>query len=340
MKFDAYQLTKIPILDVAIELGIDVKNNKAMCFNGHDSKTPSLSFTPQKNLWHCFGCGEGGNNINLVQQHQGLPFLDACSLLSDIFGISSADGKTPDFKKRKAKVFVRKQTVRSNEDENRANLEVYEWLFKTSNLSPTSLSYLTNTRGFSEKTIEHFNVKCIDKPVQKFQEAVAVWGIEILLNCGLAKQEPGGNAKFIWWKPTIMFPFYNENGAIIYIQGRQHNTEDYRYINLKGVRKEIFHLNLLSKLPKGSSVYICEGITDVITAHEHGLNAVGILGASSFREDMARHFLDHEVGIIPDADSAGRKFATSIEKAFMKYGKVVQIVNLPEGQDLSDFVKH
>jgi DNA primase len=85
--FNTDELKNISIIEVAKRLGIQVKNEKAMCFNNHDRKTPSLSFNTRENYWNCFGCNQGGDSIRLVQKYYGCSFEEACTWLSKEFNI-------------------------------------------------------------------------------------------------------------------------------------------------------------------------------------------------------------------------------------------------------------
>src|SRR5689334_19728381 len=68
---------EIPIIEIALRLGLAVKGTKSMCFGQHDKQTPSLSFNVRENYWHCFGCGKGGNGIELVKQVLDTDFMGA-----------------------------------------------------------------------------------------------------------------------------------------------------------------------------------------------------------------------------------------------------------------------
>ena len=75
---DLDSIKKVPILEVAARLAIPVKGLKAICFNGHDKRTPSLSFNVRTNTWKCFGaCGTGGSVIDLVMEKEKLSFKEA-----------------------------------------------------------------------------------------------------------------------------------------------------------------------------------------------------------------------------------------------------------------------
>src|SRR3981081_1432718 len=82
------KIKRLSIVDVARQLGITVKNNKSYCYNGHDKNSLSLSFTPKKGLYKCFGCGDGGDSITLVKKVLKLDFKNACNWLISTFKIS------------------------------------------------------------------------------------------------------------------------------------------------------------------------------------------------------------------------------------------------------------
>lgn len=339
MQFELAKLKNIPVLDIAHLLGIKVNKKKAMCFRGHDKKTPSLSFDLNNNLFYCFGCGVKGDNIRLVEECLEVDFKKACGWLYDKFNLSVTgnmslhDRKNFYYKPEKDRVSITK-----NEDF-LPDPEVYEWLLRSCSLSSEAIKYLTSERGFNIETLTHFNIKDITRPNDKFLEARSFWGLERLIKCGLAVRMANNRASFIWWNHVILFPFYNSKNKIVYIQGRQLGNREPRYRNLNGVQTEIFNLTLIDKIEPDSIIYICEGITDALSAYQVGLNAVGIMGANGFKEEWAIRFIDYRLRVIPDTDTAGERFASVIEDAFKKIGKSIQIIKLAKGKDLCDFVR-
>jgi DNA primase len=336
MGFDITTLKQIPVLEIAARLGIQTIGSKAMCFKNHDKKTPSLSFNHKRNFWYCFGCGEGGDGIRLVQQYLNLDFKNACSWLSDEFGLSGSKYKNLE---KEAGVKAKYHPIlQPKPNSYRADWELYEWLVNSSSLSETGCRYLVEERQFSHKTLDYFNITDLKNPYDKFITAQKKWGIERLLRCGLAKQKEKGKISFVWWDHVILFPFYDLQGRVIYVQGRRLEPGDPRYVNLIGVKTELFNWRILNHLKQGAFVYICEGVTDVLSAHQVELNAVGIIGANNFREEWANRFKDFRVRVIPDVDSAGSKLSSSIREAFRKIGKSVETVKLGKGKDFSEFI--
>lgn len=317
------RIKQIPILEVAAKLGIEIKRNKASCFKGHDSKTPSLSFNIKENYWHCFGCGAGGNTLDLVQSCLNLTFSEALRWFVENEQIQ-----------RRPKTLCKDTPSRSQN--NIPDPDIFEWLIKTSGLSKEGRAYLTN-RGFKAETIQQFTIKDIISPRRKFMDAVDLWGIDKLLKCGLAKQTTSGGYRFVWWDHIILFPFYDEKNRVVYIQGRQLGDKMPKYVNLHGIKTAIYNLKVINEIKPNDYLCICEGIPDVLTAYQHNLQAVGIVGAHGFKTEWAKLFIKYRIRVIPDNDSAGELFASKIKGAFNHIGKSIQITKIPRGKDLTDF---
>ena len=123
------QANAIPILDVAQALNIEVKGKKAMCFGGHDHKTPSLSFNPSRNLWYCHGCGKGGANIQLVMVALQLQFKDALAWMGRQFHFPVGMISTRRVHARTARRTVIKPKVFDNASA-QPDSDVYEWILQ------------------------------------------------------------------------------------------------------------------------------------------------------------------------------------------------------------------
>ncbi|AUS95235.1 hypothetical protein CDQ84_10890 [Clostridium thermosuccinogenes] len=335
--YNLEELKSIPVVEVAEKLGINVKKNKAMCFNNHDKKTPSLSFNTRKNYWHCFGCNEGGNSIQLVQKVFACDFIDACYWLSKEFNIPFGSEKNKKLILKTKKLVQRHKSIAEKDNINKPDIEVYEWLVNSCSLGTRAYKYLMNERKFNNEVIQHFNIKSIENPTNVFLNAKSVWGIDRLLKCGLAKISDKDIPVFIWTSSVILFPFYNLDNRIEYLQGRQVGDREPKYINLNGINTHIYNFNVLNQIGKNDFIYICEGIPDVLSAYQMGIHAVGILGANNFNEEWANYFTDYKIRIIPDSDISGNEFAIVVEKAFRKIGKPVQIIKLKGVKDLTEY---
>jgi DNA primase catalytic core len=336
MEFNVSELSNIPILNVAQKLGISFVKNKTKCFL-HEEKTASLSVNPSKNYWKCFGCNEGGNVINLVEKYYGITFVEACNWLSYEFGYSSKS-----FHILKAKIKSKKlETSVSINDE--VDYELYKWIFDNSSISKSAVEYLENTRKYPTSVIKEFNIRSIDNSKDFFTKCTNKWGQNRLIKAGIAKEyiNQRGEQFFglIWWDNTLLFPFYDLHNEISYIQGRTITEKsDLRYINLSNINTVPFNLQVLNKLPKLSHVLITEGVTDCISCWVLGKPAIGIIGASGFKEEYINFFKDFIPVIIPDNDKAGNLFAARIKKLFERVGKELFVLPLDiKFKDISDY---
>lgn len=333
------EINKIPILDIANRLSIKiVKRNSAMCFKGHDKNTPSLSFTPKKNLWYCFSCGIGGSNIQLVKESLDIDFKGTLSWFQYNFGIAT-DLNYKSFKGQIA--YYRKAIVPKDILENtfyEPNHDIFNFLLSKLKLSTSGLNYL-KSRGYSEDTIHRLNLLDIASPNFIFELLKSNFPIEDLEKCGLVKYDDKKKLyKFIWWKDTLIIPFYDLKERIIYLQGRSLNPQtSIKYVNLFGLPKPIYNLNQLNKISKGSKIYLFEGVTDCIMGIQSGFNSFGILGASGFKEQWTEYFTNFNINVVPDNDKAGENFSKKITEYFFKIGKRVQIRRIPSGKDFSEF---
>lgn len=223
---------------------------------------------------------------------------------------------------------------------------MYKWFFD--NLSVTkSVKDFIKTRRYPNSVIEMYNLKGVDDYETFFQRCKDKWGIDIMLQCGLAKEvvnEDTGEikCKFTWWTNTLFFPFYDKAGNIMYIQGRTLNPEfdkTYKYVNLSGVETIPFNLPLLKELHDDDDLVITEGVTDCISCCLMGKNAVGIIGAYGFKKEYAELLKNFKINIIPDNDKnkTGEKFAEKIREYFHAIGKTITVHSLIGYKDISEY---
>lgn len=325
-----------PILDIAERLGIQVRRNKAECFANHDKKTPSLTFSPQKGLWNCFGCGKGGTTIDLVAS------VHECSpkeAMEWILGLS-----------RTSQIGLSVRKPLGNPKDIKAPLyvpdpEVYKNIHELSPLGSSGEKYLID-RGFTIETIEHFRIGQIQDPVRLRQHLLKRFGADRLEKCGVLKRGDSGisseNLRLVWWDDTLVFPFY-QSDSIVYLQGRRLKGNEPRYLGLAEISKPLFHFDAIgeysSSVASSQKLYICEGIPDTMAAHQLGWRAIGVLGAHSFRAEWASQLLSFQIVVVPDADRAGMQFYKKISSAFSKYGKAVEGILLKPGTDLADSLR-
>lgn len=331
MQFNTEQLNNIPIAEVAKLLGIDITRKKVvMCFKGHGKKTPSLSFDLNRNFYNCFSCQIAGGPIKLVMDYYECDFKVASHWLSERFlhsNYASYQLKRPQYK-----------PVETIENLFQADSEIYEWLIANTTLSQKAIEYF-QSRGITESTLRTFHIKDIESPSIILQKAVEKWGMERFLKCGLGTLQ-NGVYNPIWRSYVILFPFFNIYDRITYIQGRSLNSDPkFRWMNLKGVSSCMFNERVLKNLEVSDIIIITEGLTDALSLYQMGKNAIGIMGASNFKDEYAEKLKDFEILVVPDNDAAGELFFKRVEKSFEKYKSIRRVILPKQYKDVNDAMK-
>lgn len=330
------KLNAISILDVARRLGIDVRNKHTVCWL-HGDKDPSMSFDIRKNRWKCFGCDASGGVIDLVTAKKGLVFPEACQWLCDEFNIIGSSH----YKRRR---LVRK-IIASPTPKNdiQSDTEVYQWIIDNAKISEIAKCYIVDQRHFPEAIIGQYNIRSSSNNDGLLQKCVDKFGQERLLKSGVVKirkNKYGDNfVGFVWFGDVILFPYYNQDNEIVYIQVRKiDSSSKCKYINLNDVETVPFNMQIISNLSHGDTIVICEGVMDCISLGLLGQNAIGIIGASGFKSKYITMLNDFKIVVIPDNDEAGGKFAKKIETEFLKNGKVIQVLELSkEFKDITEY---
>lgn len=338
-KSDLSPLKQIPIIEVAKRLGIQVRGTKAMCFMGHDKASPSLSFLKSRNTWRCFGaCGKHGDGITLVMEKEGLDFKSALEWFARHFAVDVTRqfrGQSRRGRAVRAKKVVVVQPAIPEQQEFTADSQLYEWLIgKCASVSShAGVNYL-DSHGISQECAMRFNIRELRDPARAFRKLVEEWGGPRVYRSGVAWGKHAHPERLVWSSHALLFPFY-EGGVVTYIQARMFEGEP-KFLNPRGVAKPMFNVDRLQKMKPGQLIHLCEGVPDAIAVESHGLAAVGILGATSFRADWVDRFLKFKVVVLGDGDAAGARFAKDISTFFMERGKAVQCKPLPKGKDVAD----
>src|SRR5919106_1597599 len=262
----------------------------------HDDKTPSLSVSPEKKIFRCFGCGASGNAITFLRRHKNLPFPEAVSFLADRARITM---DTQEDKKRDLFLFC----LAKAQEEFAAQLR--------SGAYRSAVNYLTE-RGINPKIQEEFDLGYAGS-VKDLIAALKKSGIkdkEIPVGIGLLKEkEEKVTCPFIG---RIIFPLTDPRATTVGFGGRATDSSSHpKYINSHdsaafNKRKVLFGLKQL-RIPD-DAVFVVEGYFDVLTLHQAGFkNTVGLLGTELSHEQMRiLENLAHNVILIFDGDPGGQ----------------------------------
>ncbi len=311
----------------------------------HNEKTPSFSVAPDKQIYHCFGCGKGGGVINFIMEIENLSYPDAVHFLADRAGMTvPEDGQDSELPKMRKRMLA-------------LNKEAARWFYANLN-SPAgeaAAAYL-DKRQITKKTAVRFGLGYAPEGWQGLLDAMREKGFtsDEVVGAGLASrgQKPGQyHDKF---RNRLMFPVLDVRGEVVGFSGRAlQDGQEPKYLNspetlVFSKRRTLFGINL-AKNTKRNSMLLVEGNVDVVTLHQAGFDhAVASMGTSLTTEQtrlISRYA--KEIVICYDNDPAGRK-ATDRALEILKNSEFsVKVLKLPDRMvdgkavkiDADDFIK-
>lgn len=323
---------KTDIVDVVsryVNLTKKGKNYIGVC-PFHDDHSPSMSVSPEKQIFTCFSCGATGNVFTFVSDFEKISFSDAVRLLGEKAGISIGNNTYIGNSKRDEYFDIY----------DNANKFYQNSLF--TNLGKNAIQYLKN-RNIDRDTIKKFG---IGLSVQKLSLTDYLknknYSIDKLIDVGLTNDN--GNDIFI---NRIMFPIYDLAGNPVAFSGRIYNTKDTsKYINTKETDKfkkgKILYNYHIAKehLKKNDSVIIMEGQMDVIRASTIGVNnCIATMGTALTRDHKSIiKNMTNNVILCFDGDSAGEKATISAIELLEDTGVDIKIVRLPNDMDPDEYI--
>jgi len=305
----------------------------------HQEKTPSMSVDPARGLYHCFGCGKGGDVFQFVQETQALDFSDAVELLARRSGITLQ--RDPEAAKRRD----RRQALI---DATEIAVEFYTDRLKSGRDAGTARGYLRN-RGYDTDVVDRFRLGFSppggDALVGRLRRAKIPE--QVAVTAGLAIRARSGRV-FDRFRGRVMFPIFDVRGDAVGFGARLlEGGEGPKYLN--SPETPIYHKSRLlyglnwakSDIVREQTAVVVEGYTDVIALHlaDRPL-AVATCGTALGEEhlDLLRRFSERVV-LMFDADEAGagasvRGFERSVP------GDIdLRVAELPAGQDPADVVQ-
>lgn len=314
------------------------RNYKAPC-PFHNEKTPSFTVSPDKQIFYCFGCNEGGDIFTFVMKIEGLTFPEAARKLALKAGVEYGD--------------ERSHTLTEDDKE---RLELKKMLthaagfYHNTLFSPTGEKarlYL-GERRLSKATVERFELGWAPGNGAALMDELKTkgWSRELAIKAGLVTEREGGRIGDTF-RGRIMFPIRNQAGDTIAFGGRVLDPEGQpKYLNspetvLFSKRRTLYGLHeALPQIRKSGKFLLLEGYMDVIGAHQHGVDwAVAPLGTALTAEHaglIGRYAKDTVVMF--DDDRAGINASVRAAEIFMEAGLYVRLGNLGNGQDPDEYL--
>ncbi len=318
-------------------------NFKALC-PFHKEKTPSFHVNPHRQIFHCFGCGAGGDIFSFVMQHEGMAFTDAAAMLAERAGVvlDLDDGGADDGLDKNALY--------------RLNADAAAFYHRTLLESPsaaTARDYLASRR-LNPETIENFQIGYAPPGWDAVLNGAQKKGysVEQLESVGLIlKSEKTGRPDRYYdrFRDRVMFPICDEQNRVIGFSGRTliKDEKAAKYVNspetpLFKKSRVLFALHRARRaILDTREALVCEGQIDVIRCHQEGLTAAVASQGTAFTEDHARilqRYAD-SICLAFDPDKAGQEAAIRAARVFFQAGLAVRVAALPVGEDADSFIR-
>lgn len=341
-------LSRIDIVDV-IDSRVKLKKtgkNYSACCPFHNEKTPSFSVSPDKQFYHCFGCGVSGSAIKFIMEYEGLSFPDTIEKLAQTVGLD-----VPKEQASQQEIQKQQQQQPLLELMQQAT-EFYEQMLRQHPERNKAVDYLKG-RGLSGKAAQFFSIGYAPAGWDNLKETLAPNQnkqlIQELIRCGMLIENDNGRT-YDRFRDRLMFPIRDIRGRTIAFGGRVLTDEKPKYLNSpetpifhKG--NELYGLYEARKIrQKLTRFIIVEGYMDVVALAEYGIHyAVATLGTATSEQHLRRLFkIVPEIIFCFDGDDAGRTAAARAMETvlpLLEDGLQVRFLFLPEGEDPDSLVR-
>ena len=333
---------RVDIVDIIKEyvpLKKQGQNYKGLC-PFHSEKTPSFVVSPHKQIYHCFGCGKGGNVYTFLMDRGGLSFLDAVAHLAQRCGIPLPQGElTPEKARQKS---LRERYYHINEMavqffqqglEDRRGQQAKQYLQK---------------RGINNELITKFSLGYAPDSwdeLSRFLLEKEITEEEIIL-LGLAVKGQRGNL-VDRFRNRVIFPIFDDRSHVIGFGGRVMDDTQPKYLNspdtpLFSKGRHLYGLNLAkTAIRSNEQAILMEGYMDVLAAHQYGItHAVGTLG-TALTADHGKLLMRYTYNAVLcfDADAAGQEASMRGLDTLRQLGMRVSVMTVPDGKDPDEFLR-
>jgi DNA primase len=306
----------------------------------HSEKTPSFTLDDEKQLFHCFGCGTGGDVFTLIMEKENLSFPEAVRYLAEKYNIPMPERKrlSPQYKKLEEKI------QKITED----SLAYFRKNLHNTEEGKKALSYL-HKRKISDEIIQKlkigYAINAWDSLISAFRKQNI--SPKELEKAGLVIYNQAKNSYYDRFRGRIIFPIFSESGKVVAFGGRSLFDAEPKYLNspdtpiyTKG--RLLYGLNFCKEsIRQSQEIILVEGYTDFVALYQAGLtNLVAPLGTSLTPDQvyLAKKYAKKAI-ISFDGDAAGTKAASRAVSLSFEKGIQASVLRLPWGSDPDSFLK-
>ena len=332
----------IEIINKRVSLKKAGKDYKACC-PFHNEKTPSFTVAPDKQIFHCFGCGESGSAIDFVIKHDHLDFVEAIETIANEAGLQVIYEKNSDSTYSKTQEYF--EIMKEVSD-------FYSLQIRSKKYLPIISSY-AKKRGLIGDVAKKFEIGYSSPEwgllFEKFKDDEK--SIARLVEMGLLIKREKKEGYYDRFRGRLMFPIHNFKGQVIAFGGRSIDEESQpKYLNspetpLFSKSKELYGLYHARKYSRSiDNIIVVEGYMDVVSLHQHGVtNAVASLGTATTPQHIdILSKTSNNIVFCFDGDIAGKNAAwkaLNIALPKIKAGLIIRFMFLPDGEDPDSIIR-
>lgn len=308
----------------------------------HSEKTPSFTVTPERQIFHCYGCGKGGNAIKFRMEIEGLTFPEAVRVMAEEAHIPFEDGMGG--QGGSPRDMELEQLLQAHE----WTSKLYHYLLKNTEHGKPALEYL-RSRGINDKAIDTFQIGYAparwDTLVQFLDKRS--FDLKVMEKGGLISSKQDGTGFVDRFRDRVIFPLHNRTGKVIAFAGRILGDGQPKYLNSSESRlfsksRTLYNLHQAkTDIRKTRQFVLFEGYGDVISAWDAGVhNGVATMGTSltESHANIMRSLAD-EVIVCYDGDNAGQAAALKSISILEGVGFNTKIALLSDGLDPDEFIQ-
>ena len=336
----AERISIVDVISPYVPLNKSGNNYKGIC-PFHPDKNPSFFVNPDRNTFHCFGCGVGGDVYSFFMKFHNVPFLDAVRELARRAGVRLDEGperRDPE----------KEEAFRKAVSLNRSVCRFYQKNLMENPAGKRARDYLKK-RGVSRTMVDKFLLgfapDAWDGLLQVLSPRKEM--LEQAISLGLLLPKKTGRGYYDRFRNRIMFPIFGSTGQVLAFGGRSLDEGGPKYINSpesplyrKGSVLYGLHLAQPFIREQGAAILV-EGYLDLIALHEHGFShSVAVLGTALTAQQIqvlkrhTRNFI-----LVFDGDAAGKKASFRNLQEFLQQGIPARVVYLPEDEDPDSFLR-
>lgn len=300
----------------------------------HSEKTPSFSVSPDRQIYHCFGCGKGGGVINFIMEIENLSFPEAVEFLAKRVGMPIPEEENSAESKHRRRML----------DLNRDAARFFHTCLKAPE-GRAAQAYM-NARQITPPTATRFGLGAAPDTWDSLRNAMHELGYrdQELFEAGLVRKGKSGGF-YDTFRGRLMFPVIDVRGDVIGFSGRILGDGEPKYMNspetlVFNKSRNLFAMNLAKK-SKSGYIILAEGNIDVVMMHQAGFDsAVASLG-TSLTAEQARLIsrFTNEVIIAYDSDGAGKKASQRAIGLLEKLDVKVKVLSMTGAKDPDEFIK-